>query len=713
MELPEQSKSRIPGWIKSAVSICIFSWLGSAAFLPPATLMAQPDQPGGLLLQEEFQDLPGFGGGFGGQPEYTFSGDFTLNEASRIGSLNITLDIKPDWHGYSQKKLAGQKPTKFTVTQSDQFKVTGPFVPSVDPIQKQNVLDEPVEEFSGSVTWTAPIELAAGVDEKTLEIKVRVSGQVCNDKAGCIPFDPGLATVEATFLKYVDVAKSAGETRFRAPNGHAEISGELVQANVAPGGTAQLKITATMDAGWHIYRLEKSKSEGRSSIPTMIYFPRKFGWFTTWPTASSEPEKHEFGLEDEPFQYYHENQVTWTMDLVAPSDEKGDFTLDGVMVYQVCDEMCDRPQTVRFQVPITVTDNPEPGEPVSLSFEPDSISTVKASQASQMYWQTVDAANEIVPEIPFPTLMTYLCMAFLAGLILNAMPCVLPVIGLKIMSFVQQAGESRFRIFMLNLVFSLGLMTVFWVLATLAAFFGMGWGDWLTKSMTGSIIITAVVFAFGLSMLGVWEIPIPGLSGGAGQMAEEDGLLGAFVLGILTTVLATPCTGPLLVPATTIIAGQPAWIAYTVFTFLGLGMASPYLMIGLFPVAIKWLPKPGAWMTTFKQITGFVLMGTVVFLLASFTEEPWSEYMVALMTCLLFIALGCWWIGRTSLAAELPERIKAWSWGVGILAVGTALSFNFLVPPKYELNWQEFSKARLGELQDESRIVFIDFTGPN
>ncbi len=247
--------------MKSAVSICIFSWLGSAAFLPTAPLLAQPDQSGGLLFQEEFQDLPGFGGGFDGQPEYTFSGDFTLNEASRIGNLNITLDIKPDWHGYSQKKLAGQKPTKFTVTQSDQFQVTGPFVPSVDPIQKQNVLDEPVEEFSGSVTWTAPIELAAGVDEKTLEIKVRVSGQVCNDKAGCIPFDPGLATVEAAFLKYVDVAKSAGETRFRAPNGHAEISGELVQSKVAPGGTAQLKITATMDAGWHIYRLEKTKSE--------------------------------------------------------------------------------------------------------------------------------------------------------------------------------------------------------------------------------------------------------------------------------------------------------------------------------------------------------------------------------------------------------------------------------------------------------------------
>ena len=91
-----------------------------------------------------------------------------------------------------------------------------------------------------------------------------------------------------------------------------------------------------------------------------------------------------------------------------------------------------------------------------------------------------------------------------------------------------------------------------------------------------------------------------------------------------------------------------------VFTFLGLGMASPYLLIGIFPSLINWLPRPGAWMNTFKQITGFILMGTVVFLLAAFTEEPWTEYMVAVLAVLLFIALGTWWIGRTSVAAELP-----------------------------------------------------------
>ena len=196
---------------------------------------------------------------------------------------------------------------------------------------------------------------------------------------------------------------------------------------------------------------------------------------------------------------------------------------------------------------------------------------------------------------------------------------------------------------MLNLAFSAGLISVFLILATLSAFFGYGWGDLLTKNMWGSIVITAVVFAFGLSMLGVWEIPIPGMSGGnvVGKKAEEEGLSGAFFLGILTTILATPCTGPMLVPALAITAGQPAWVTYAIFGAIGLGMAIPYLLIGIFPKLISWLPKPGKWMGTFKEITGFILMATVVFLLSGFSEKPRSEYMVAILSLMLVIAFGC------------------------------------------------------------------------
>ena len=249
----------------------------------------------------------------------------------------------------------------------------------------------------------------------------------------------------------------------------------------------------------------------------------------------------------------------------------------------------------------------------------------------------------------------------------------------------------------------------------MSAFFGFGWGDLLTKSMTGSIVITSVVFAFGLSMLGVWEIPIPGLghSNAVGKKAQEEGLSGAFFLGILTTILATPCTGPLLIPALAVTAGQPVWVTYAIFGAIGLGMALPYLLIGVYPSLISWLPKPGAWMGTFKQVTGFILMATVVFLLAGFSEKPRSEYLVAMLSLLLFVAIGCWWIGKSEEYSGLGKKLKAWGWGLGIIAVGAWAAFTFLGPPAHKLDWQQFSKARLGELRDESRLVFIDFTGPN
>ena len=308
----------------------------------------------------------------------------------------------------------------------------------------------------------------------------------------------------------------------------------------------------------------------------------------------------------------------------------------------------------------------------------------------------------------------YLALALAAGFILNFMPCVLPVIGLKIMSFVNQAGEDRRRILYLNLAFCAGLMVVFLIFATLSAFFGMSWGAWLTRSMAGPIVIAGVVFAFGLSMLGVWEIPVPGFSGSskAGQLAEQEGLSGAFFLGIFTTILATPCTGPLLLPATTITAGQPAWVAYLIFSFLGLGMAIPYLVIGLVPSLIRLLPKPGAWMDTFKQLMGFVLMATVVFLIRSFGQEPRSDYFLPVLSMLLVIAVGCWWVGRIPFSAGTRQKLTGWMTALVIIGLGTAGAFVFFAPPKYELNYQQFSATRLGELRDDNRIVFVDFTGP-
>lgn len=445
----------------------------------------------------------------------------------------------------------------------------------------------------------------------------------------------------------------------------------------------RLDVTLTIEEGWHGYSQNDLAGQTATRI-TVSENPaiKKVGAFS--PDQLPHPATTNLG----PVEQF-DSMVTWSAE-VEFNDGFDDETVEIEVTVegQVCNETA------------------------CTQFDPNDSVVIASFSGRSLSKDEVPASGLVSPSVAvvsLPQLSTYLVMAFFAGLILNAMPCVLPVIGLKVLSFVKQSGESRAKVLMLNLAFAGGLMVVFFAIATLAAFFGMGWGDWMTKSISGSIVITSVVFAFGLSMLGVWEIPIPGLS----SSGKEDGLSGAFLLGILTTVLATPCTGPLLVPATAIVAGQPVWVAYSVFMVLGLGMAVPYLIIGVFPSLISWLPKPGKWMDTFKQITGFILMGTVVFLLAGFGHEPHSKYLVATLATLLFIGFGCWWIGSSSYATSARSRRLGWFWGLSIIASGAATSYFLLGPPYFELEWKSFSETEIERYHEEGRFVFVDFTGPS
>ena len=194
-------------------------------------------------------------------------------------------------------------------------------------------------------------------------------------------------------------------------------------------------------------------------------------------------------------------------------------------------------------------------------------------------------------------------MGLLGGLILNIMPCVLPVIGLKVLSFLEQSGHNRRHALVLNIWYSLGMISVFFVLATLAVTLGFGWGQ-LFSYNGFNITLTAVVFVMGLSFLGVWEVPIPGFVGRGKtlELAEKEGFAGAFSKGIITTILATPCSAPLLASALTWAVNQSPSKTYAVFAAAGFGMASPYLLIGAFPGLLAFLPKPGlGWIPSNKS----------------------------------------------------------------------------------------------------------------
>lgn len=368
---------------------------------------------------------------------------------------------------------------------------------------------------------------------------------------------------------------------------------------------------------------------------------------------------------------------------------------------------------------------PESWKAASRSDDPTSVPPVDSKPPTE---QSPSASSEAPPgqsesggsaievEKSAPLSFGYaLGLAFLGGLIMNVMPCVLPVIAIKVVSFVQQAGESRSRIFALNLTYSLGVIVVFLGLATLATFAKIGLGQ-LFQHDGFNVVMACVVFAMGLSLLGVFEFRLPGTVGGS---TEHEGLPGAFFTGVLATLLATPCIGPFVSGVLVWSVTQPTAVIYLIWATLGLGMASPYLLIGLFPQLVDQMPRPGMWMVRFKEFSGFVLMATVIFLINSVSPG----LLIPTLVILLGIALALWMIGnlydhstpagqkwKVRLAAALIS-LPLIGWGtVQHVGVENVYAFLHLSPESKELPWQPFTQQKLVELRKSGQPILIDFT---
>lgn len=203
---------------------------------------------------------------------------------------------------------------------------------------------------------------------------------------------------------------------------------------------------------------------------------------------------------------------------------------------------------------------------------------------------------------------------FLGGLILNLMPCVFPVIGLKILGFVEMGGGDRKKVFAHSMSFSFGVLLSFWLL-TLVIFYlraqaggeAQSWGAWLQNPW----VIYGIILIFltmGLSMFGLFEIGV-GATGAGSSLQSRKGYIGSFFSGLLATVVATPCSAPFLGPVMASVMAFDAGMMFLSMTCMGLGLALPYLLMGAFPALVKSLPKPGAWMESLKQGMSFLLLG--------------------------------------------------------------------------------------------------------
>ncbi|MGB8352280.1 MAG: protein-disulfide reductase DsbD domain-containing protein [Chthoniobacteraceae bacterium] len=211
---------------------------------------------------------------------------------------------------------------------------------------------------------------------------------------------------------------------------------------------------------------------------------------------------------------------------------------------------------------------------------------------------------------PTGSLFSYLVLGFLGGMLLNVMPCVLPVITLKIYGFINQAGQSRARILELGLAYCAGIFAWFLGLAALIVGFGLNWSfQFQNKGFIAALLVICVIF--GLNLLGAFEVLLPaGLNSKVVALASKEGLGGAFVHGLFTTLMGSACTAPLLGPAIGFALAQTPIVIFAFFATIAAGMAFPYFILTVNPSWMRFLPRPGMWMVRIKQVMGVLVLAT-------------------------------------------------------------------------------------------------------
>ncbi len=324
----------------------------------------------------------------------------------------------------------------------------------------------------------------------------------------------------------------------------------------------------------------------------------------------------------------------------------------------------------------------------------------------------------------FRELARFLIFGFIGGFILNLMPCVLPVISLKIFGFVQQAGQSRARILRSGLAFIAGIFVWFLGLALVLVLLKSAgreitWAFQFTNPYF-VLIMSAVVLVFALNLFGVFEISLPQwLNRGAVAAESAHGDAGSFFQGVFATVLATPCTAPFLGTALGFAFTQSSAVIILMFVAIASGMSAPYLLLSAQPAWLKFLPRPGAWMVRVKQLMGFLLIATLLFLLSVLGAQRGVAALIWTSSFLLVLSIACWMKGafispvvsaaRRALVFVLMLLLVL---GGGWYFIGAKfVSASAIATPVSSAGgWEKFTPERLASETRQGHSVFIDFT---
>lgn len=500
-----------------------------------------------------------------------------------------------------------------------------------------------------------------------------------------------------------------------ATSAHTTISLDSNFFSIAPGMDIRLGVRFDMEGEWHIYY----KEPGDSGLPPTIDWQLPEG-FTVgevqWPPYKVHQEA---GLST---NVYYDNVMLWAPVRVSDDVDIGELvTLVADVKWLACREICIPGQgTVSLTLPVTMESNAlKDGDFLRWANDhEDAIVQNDVEELGLDFTEPLGAKVRLSNEGQASlSIVLALAFAFIGGLILNLMPCVLPVLSIKVLGLVKHANDPK-AAWKNGLMFTLGVLVSFWLLAGLLLilrFAGqqIGWG-FQFQSPLFLVFLSSLLFIFGLNLFGLFEVGTS-LTSIESKVKKGGGLTASFMTGVLATAVATPCTAPFMGSALGFAIAQPPVISLLVFTALGLGMAFPYLMLAKFPSLLKFVPKPGPWMDTFKKALGFLLMMTVVWLLWVLGVQLGSHAIILMLVVFVLMGLLFWLYGLASHPIKPQPTLKV----IALLFLGCVFFGAFAgikQLPKTEISsptdlvWQEYSPELIKKFNTNGTPVFLDFT---
>ncbi|MGV8804832.1 MAG: protein-disulfide reductase DsbD family protein [Polaromonas sp.] len=576
--------------------------------------------------------------------------------------LGLQLAHQPEWHTYWINSGDSGLPTQLQWQLPQGVEAGGIAWPTPKKIPIGTLANYGYER---TVLLPVPLSIAPGFDAPRLDIRLKASWLVCRKE--CIP-------QEGDFVLSLPVK---GSTAASAPAFQAAF--DATPKPLAPGASRIAVAGQTL-------KVSLAGLPAALHGQTLALYPETAGVIE--PAA--------------PWQQAWQGDV-WTAELA----------LSG--------QRTDSPQAMPLVVS-TTTASPAAfriDAPVQGEWPAATAAWVEISPELQAALKANAAQPSAAPSTPAPrsapptSLLLALLGALLGGMILNLMPCVFPVLAIKVIGFVDEKSQSR-RV-TTGLAYSAGVVLSFLALGALllglrAAGEQLGWGFQL-QSPAVVAALAALFTLLGLNLAGVFEFGsfVPGRLAGA---QAKNPSLNAFLSGVLATAIASPCTAPFMGASLGYAVGLPAGQALAVFGAIGLGMALPYLVASAVPAVARALPRPGAWMVTFKQLMAFPMFATVAWLVWVLGQQSGIDGAGALLALLVLMALALWAQGLRGTARPVIATLSVALCALGLWAIGPNVIKPMSSPAAAATSarWQDWQPGRVEQLTAQGQSVFVDFT---